>query len=34
MEKGGAWVESEVRKTFEGPGKEIEEAGHKIGFLK
>jgi hypothetical protein len=34
MEKGAGWVESKVRKTIEGLGREIEEAGHKIGVLK
>ena len=34
MEKGGAWVDSEVRKGIEDIGKEIDETGHKIGLLK
>jgi hypothetical protein len=34
MEKGAGWVESEARKTIEGLGREIEESGQKIGFLK
>jgi len=34
MERGAGSVESEVRKTIEGLGREIEEAGQKIGFSK
>jgi hypothetical protein len=34
MEKGGGWVESEVRTGIEDIGKEIDETGHKIGVFK
>ena len=34
MEKGGGWVDSEVRKGIEDIGKEIDETGHKIGVFR
>jgi hypothetical protein len=34
MEQGAGWVESEVRKSIDSIGKEIDEASHKIPFYQ
>jgi hypothetical protein len=34
MQQGVGWVDTEVRKGIEAMGKEIDEAGQKMGFLK